>query len=166
MLRSSLLVGLVLFAAACGGVAEEAAERIAEAGGGDAEVDFTDDGVELSFDNGDQSLVAGANVAIPDGLSFPYPDGGNPTTALVDDSYFAVAIQYPIERYDEVATFFADWIERHDGEWQHSESTTDFDGTPIRNNTWVAGASAIIVNDCSNLDGEIALVCVTLNESR
>lgn len=166
MQRLLSIVVLAIAVAGCSGAVEELSERAAESAGGDAEVDFSDGSVAVSFEDGDLSFEAGSGVEVPDGLTFPFPDGGNVTTAASDGSYVSIAVQYPIDRYDEIVAYYESWIDGTGGDWSESRSTTDMGDVDVRNATWISGASAIIVNDCISIDtGEFDLVCVTLNES-
>lgn len=166
-----LLVAVALLATACGGVAEEAAERMIEASGeGDVEIDLDDGSVSLSFDDGERSIVSGSNVDLPDELTFPVPEGGNVTTAATQGSYVAVAIQYPVDRFDELVAFFDGWTGDHERDWRRSESTVDIGGATVRNVTWNAGAALISVNDCISLAAvqesrdDFDAACLTMNE--
>lgn len=171
MRKLLLIAAAMVLVSACGGAAEELAERVVEAGGGEAEINIEDDSVSVSFESEDLSFQSGSNVELPDGLTFPIPDGGNVTTAGVQGSYVAVAVQFPKDRFDSVASYYDDWTSGDARDWQRSESTSAMGDDTIRNVTWNAGASLISVNDCIStataMDGGSAFdaACLTVNES-
>ena len=167
---SSTMILLVLVTAACGSVAENANEELIEraaeaAGAGDVEIDIDDDTVSISVQSEDGSFAIGSGVDVPDGLTFPLPDGGDVTTAGTDASYVFVAVQYPKDRFDEIVSFYKAWTSADDREWNVIESTTQLSGDTIRSAQWQSGPSLILVNDCVTTSGEFDTVCVTLNES-
>jgi len=164
---SPLLITAALVLGACGvSVEEELIERAAESGGaGDVEIDISDDSVSLSVESDDGSFAIGSGLDLPDGLTFPLPDGGEVTQAGTDASYVFAAIQYPKDRYDEIVTFYKDWTSADDGDWNLLESTTEMSGDTIRGAQWISGASAITVNDCITSSGEFDGACVVLNQS-
>lgn len=166
MYRLLIVVVFAFFVTACAGAIEEASERIAGAGsGGEADFEIEDGQVSVSFDNDDTAFQSGSDVEFPDELTFPHLDGGRVTTRLTQGSYVSAALQYPIGRYDEIVTLYGDFVAADSREWSESESVVDMGGLPMRNMTWIAGSSAIIVNDCMSLEGELELACVSLNES-
>ena len=164
---NSLLIMTAFVVAACGGaIQEELIERAAEAGGAaDVEIDISDDTVSISVETEEGSFAIGSDLDLPDGLTFPLPSGGEVTQAGTDASYVFAAVQYPKDRYDEIVTFYQDWISADDREWNLIESTTEISGNTIRGAHWNSGASAISVNDCVTLSGEFDAVCVVLNQS-
>ena len=163
----AVVVVVVLVAEGCGGAGgEELIEQLAEASGADdVEVDISDDGSSISVDTDEGTFAIGSGVDVPDGLTYPLPDGGDVTTAGSDGSYVFAAVQYPIDRYDEIVDLYTEWTSADDGEWELIESTTEISGDIIRSAQWVSGPSAIVVNDCASLSGEFDAVCVTLNQS-
>ncbi len=164
---SLLLIVVALVAAACSGVGqEELIERAAEAGGaGDVDIDITDGTVSISVETEEGSFEVGSGLDVPDGLTFPLPNGGQVTQAGTDASYVFAAVQYPKDRYDEIVASYKDWTSADDREWNLIESTTEMSGETIRSAQWVSGASAINVNDCVTSSGEFDSVCVVLNQS-
>jgi len=164
---SSLLIMVALVGAACGGaVQEELIERAAEAGGaGDVEIDITDGTVSISVETEERSFAVGSGLDVPDGLTFPLPNGGEVTTAGTDASYVFAAVQYPTDRYGEIVAFYKDWTSADDREWNFSESSTEMSGETLRGAQWISSASAIMVNDCATSSGQFDAVCVGLNQS-
>ncbi len=169
-LRGLLLIVVALVIGACGGAAdlanEELIEQIVEAGGdGDVEIDIGDDSVSVEVESDDGSFAIGSDVATPDDLTFPLPDGGQITTAGSQGGYVFVAAYYPQERYEEIVSFYKDWASGDSRDWGYSEGTTAMDDLTLRNASWREGASNISVNDCVSPSGEFDSVCVTLNET-
>ncbi len=170
---SLLLAVLALVVTACGAaienVSEELIEQAAEqGGGGEVEIDFDDEGVSVSVQNDDGNFAIGSDLDLPDGLTIPLPSGGNITTAGSDGSYTFASVQFPGDRYDELAAFYEDWTSNDGQEWSYTESTTDMSGTKIRTIAYYADASGITVSDCvtATSDGSFDSVCVTINESK
>jgi hypothetical protein len=163
----SLLILAALVVAACGGAVQgELIERAAEAGGaGDVEIDITDDTVSIRVETEEGSFAIGSGLDVPDGLTFPLPNGGEVTQAGTDASYVFAAVQYPKDRYDEIVALYKDWTSADDREWNLIESSTEMSGETIRGAQWISGASAITVNDCVTLSGQFDSVCVVLNQS-
>ena len=89
------------------------------------------------------------------------------THAGSDSSYVFAAIQYPQDRFDELAAFYADYTSSDGREWNTSQSTSDFSGTTMRTVMYVSGPSAITIADCFTISGDDELAaCVTVNESQ
>jgi hypothetical protein len=82
LLAAVLLAGAPLLAA-CGGVAQQAAEQAAEKAVG-GNVDITDDGIKVQASGGNEIQI-GADVAVPDNWpkEIPVPDGAKLTSVMV-----------------------------------------------------------------------------------
>jgi len=146
---------MVLVVAACS--SQDTAETANDSGdGGD---------VTVSTDGG-----GGSSVDLPDGLEIPVPDGGEVTTVLDDSSYLAVALNYPLDRYDDIVAFYDDYTEGTGEEWNRSESTNDMgDGLIQRSAQWVLGPDLISASDCLTAEGgssSFGAVCVRVNQSK
>ena len=123
MRRLSLITALGLLVAACGGggvadrVTEEVAEQVAEqAGGGEVDIEQTDDGdyaVKVEDETG--AVVQAGAGALPDDFPFPLPDefsvGLNIRKDGPDGSEFFAVIQVPGEDVDAMAEKYGGWLE-------------------------------------------------------
>lgn len=172
--RSWAWLALLLVASlvtACASVAEraieEAAEKAAESGGGgDVEIDLSEDGASVRAEGEDFSVEMGSGAGLPDGLAIPVPDGGAVTTSGNQGSYLFVAIQYPLSRFDEIVDFYGDWTSGDAEDWQRAESTFSSEDVTYRHVQWLSGPSTIAVDDCITLDDDTPMaVCVTVNQS-
>ena len=156
---------------ACGATAERAiegaAERAAESGGGgDVEIDLSEDGASMRAEGEDFEVEMGSGADLPDGLTIPVPEGGDVNTSGSQGSYVFVAIQYPSQRFDEIVGFYEDWTSKDGESWQRAESTFSSDEGTNRHVQWLSGASSIAVDDCITLDDDEPIaVCVTVNQS-
>jgi len=163
----AIVIAASVVAGGCGGAGdEELTERLVDAGGADdLEVEIGDDGDSISVETDEGSVAIGSETDVPDGLTFPIPDGGDLTTSGTDGSYIFAAVQYPTDRYDEIVDSYKVWASADDRDWELLESTTEMSGDTIRSAQWVSVSSSIVVNDCISSSGELDSVCVTLNQS-
>ncbi len=100
-------------------------------------------------------------VELPEGLTIPFPDGGNVTMAGGDASAAFAAVQYSIDRSDEVISFYEEWTASDAREWRMSESTEA--GDAIRSVVWLADKSGIAVSGCGSNPDAFDFVCVTVD---
>ncbi len=100
-------------------------------------------------------------VELPEGLTIPFPDGGNVTMAGGDASAAFAAVQYSIDRSDEVISFYEEWTASDAREWRMSESTEA--GGASRSVVWLADKSGIAVSGCGSNPDAFDFVCVTVD---
>lgn len=112
-----LLVVVALVATACGAAAEkvgeELTENLIETNDGVSKVEIDEDGdkvtVEFTDEEGGGSFVVGGGE-VPDGLPIPVADGGEVGSSMEQGSGFMVVLYYPIDEFDDLEEFYADWI--------------------------------------------------------
>ena len=139
MRRGSVLVVIALLAAACGNVAENVVERVAEnamesEGGGDVDVDLDDDGgsVRIQTDEGEISIDAGSGGEVPDGFEMPVPDGGEVVGTMsfsaADGSRTSVTLEYPPSALDDLVETYEEYFDSFEGSFssQSSDSGSQF----------------------------------------
>lgn len=139
MRRSIVLIGiLALVASACGAAAENVAENLAERaleseGGGNVDLDIDEESGEVSVQmesgDGSGSLTIGGGE-LPDGFPIPVPDGGEVMSTFSSETEegtsYSVTISYPADRYEELASFYEDWIDGQADDVQKSETSGEF----------------------------------------
>lgn len=118
------------------GLAENIIEHAVEADSGeDINVDIDlgdgeDASISIGSEDGDSSFNMGSSSEIPQGFLVPVPDGGTVTTSMEDNSdpdaaFAMVMVTYPVERFDELVEFYADWF---DGAGYGQVKRTNMDG--------------------------------------
>jgi len=135
-MSTRLLVGfaaLSLFVAACSSVSETAIEQLVESGEGISNVAIDDGEITIEFDEseGGGSLVLGGGD-IPSGLPMPVPDDGRVISSIEQGGTFAVVLQYPVGRYEEILSVYEDWVTG-----QATETLTETGSTNPRSDGWI-----------------------------
>lgn len=167
------VLATLMLLTACGAVVERATEEALERAAvpdesGDVTVDIENGGgtESVTVEGGDSRLSVGSGVDLPEGLTIPLPDGGNVTSSGSDGSYVFAAALYPLEEFDQIVGFYADWTAGDGREWNHSESAFSSDEGTVRGAQWISGPSSIAIATCI-VDGDgYDTVCVTVNEQR
>ncbi len=167
----ALALFIAALAAACGG--QQISEEIAEqAIGGNADVEISGDGDDLSIniESDDGSLSIGTGAQLPDELTIPVPGGGNVTAAGTQNTSVFAALVYSMDRYDELVAFYDSWTEGTGDEWQTQTATVDIGGQSQRSAAWNSADlnSYISVADCfdTNSSGtDFNATCLTINQN-
>ncbi len=152
-----LIFVLALTLAACSG--EQISEQIAEeAIGGNANVEIEGEGddVTINIESDEGSISIGSGGDVPNEITVPLPDGAVVVSSVVVGNGASVGVEYPTDRYDEIAAFYDSWTSGSGGTWLTSESAFPHgDGQTVRNMTWQAEESVmtVILRDCYSLDG-------------
>jgi len=166
MRRYSLVaVAAVLVLSACQSASEVLTEQIAEQVEGVDNVEIDTESGEVSIETDEGSISIGGGE-LPDGFPVPLPDGYEVTTVFTSDQESLVAVTYPPDRYDELASFLNGWTESQPGEWSHTSNTIDTAaGKVIRNEVWHTDDTTLSIVDCQAFspDGGVAdAACVNV----
>ncbi len=110
-----VLAALTLLAGACSSASENVAEQIIEGNDGVTNVDIDDDQITVEFDDeeGGGSMVIGGGE-VPEGLPIPVPGGGEVVTSIEQPGVYVVVLTYPSDDYDDLVSFYTDWIADQD----------------------------------------------------
>ena len=177
-----LFAVLALMASACGAAADKISEKavesaaekaIEEASGGQANVDISgsEDAPTIKVETEEGSVAFGAGVDMPEEITIPVPDGGTVQSAMsFDDGSAQASVAYDRDRYDELVSFYEDWVVGNGGDsWQKQTQSMETDDDTIRQTYWFDDESgaAIGVMDCAAFgsagDG-LDAACVSISQ--
>jgi hypothetical protein len=158
-----VLVAMVLVLAACQSAGEQLSEQVLEQVDGVDDVDINTDTGEVNVVTDDGSLTIGGGE-IPDGFPIPAPDGYEVLAVFMAEDEGSVSLLYPQDRFDELTSFYMDWVGSQPEEWSSSTNTFNTaDGETVRNHSWFSDTGSAVVSDCSGgLSSDINMACVTL----
>ena len=169
MKRLLLVLAFALLVAACGGSDQIAEEAVEQAIGGNAEVEITEDGddVTINIESDEGSISIGTGAELPDELEIPVPDGGDVLSSVVAGGQVAVTVVYSNDRYDDIVAFYDSWAAGTGDEWDSGESTFSAGDATVRSAFWNSAdnAKSITVTDCPGMDvagGAADAVCVSV----
>jgi hypothetical protein len=181
-----------IFVAACGG-GDELAEKIIENSSGEiSDVDIGADGdfnMTIEGENGEDINVTGSGEdedfemtiegengetmtfgggEIPDNLTVAVMDGGEVTMSVTSGSTANVALQYPLDEYENLVDFYDAELGSGEDVGRTENSISNEDGT-FRTVVWNDNASydwTVSVGECwSSSAGAADAVCVTILET-
>jgi hypothetical protein len=163
-------VALALILTACQSVSENIAESITEKALEGVEgvdgVNIDTDSGEVSIETEDGAITIGGGE-VPDGFGIPFPDGYQVTSVFTNDESAAVSLAYPGGDFDEIVSFYDDWISQQSSEWSKSTSSISGDEGTLDSVNWFddAGSGFIsLSNLCLVLDDSINPEdCVAVN---
>ncbi len=157
-----VIVVSLLTAAACGG-----------AGNGGSIENPGDQTTVQTGDTGDTTTTAsdagngGDGLDLPSSLTIAVMDGGKVTGSTGDTGFAFVTVEYPLESYDELVTFYRDWSGTDARDWSESDTTYDDQGTSVKGTIWRSGASSVGVSLCRSIGGSgtYDATCVIINQT-
>ena len=131
-----VLVVLALVAAGCAKAAEKTIEgaiekQIEEEGGGNANVDISEDDGSVSIETDEGSMQIGGGD-IPSDFPLPVPEGAEVVSVISTSGETAgsqVSMTFDPDDFDDVATLYDDFFNEQD--WEVSRSNSDSDGIRI-----------------------------------
>jgi hypothetical protein len=104
-------VPAVVLLAACGGSEEVVENLIESSGGGDVEVDFDDDTVNMTItDEEGNEIVIGSGADIPAGFPLPVPSGATVLASVDTPNETGLNLQYSGDAYDSVVAEYGAWV--------------------------------------------------------
>lgn len=172
-----MMVVLTMLAAACSSAEDEIAEQLAEeliesAGNANVDVDVSGDGddVTVNLETEEGSLSLGSGAEMPDGLEIPVPDGGDVTASGSQEGAVFAMLSYERDRYDEIVSFYEDWVGTTGEEWDSQTGTMSVGDDTQRSSIWSSPdySSMITVVDCFGMGSadteEFDAVCVSVNQ--
>jgi len=131
-----VLVVLALVAAGCAKAAEKTIEgaiekQLEEEGGGNANVDISEDDGSVSIETDEGSMQIGGGD-IPSDFPLPVPEGAEVVSVISTSGETAgsqVSMTFDPDDFDDVATLYDDFFNEQD--WEVSRSNSDSDGIRI-----------------------------------
>ncbi len=131
-----VLVVLALVAVGCAKAAERTIEgaiekQLEEEGGGNANVDISEDDGSVSIETDEGSMQIGGGE-IPSDFPLPVPEGAEVVSVISTSGETAgsqVSMTFDPDHFDDVATLYDDFFNEQD--WEVSRSNSDSDGIKI-----------------------------------
>ncbi len=146
MRKLAVLLALGLVLGACGRVAQNVAENVAEkvaenqTGAENVDIQQNEGTIKVEVQGGDQegTISVGAGEVQED-FHIPLPDGGEVQTVLDitqnGERVVNVTVAYPLDRYDELVSFYKDWADGLPGDTQVSITSGSYQNAIFVNDT-------------------------------
>ncbi len=109
--RCAAFAAFVLIAASCSAGTGVSTPQILAVDDEINSVEIDDGRVRIELDEsaGGGSLVLGGGE-VPKNLPIPIPGGGRVISSIAQGDSYAVALEYPPDRYEELREFYEDWV--------------------------------------------------------
>ncbi len=162
MKRTAIIFfALALVLTACQSASEKLTEQIIEQSEGVSDVDIDTDTGEIRIETDDGLLSIGGGD-LPDDFAVPLPDGYSVSSVISSSDGAAVSVSYAPNQWDELISFFDDWVDGQAGDWRNNSSTFESgDGQAQRTSGWYGETTSITVSDCFIVQGDaFDAVCV------